>query len=227
MRTHDPIHSEDLLKAAEDFHHLLNRGYPRKTSLELVGNRHHLSFDQRHLLHRGVFASCDARERRKRQVSIQKFHNINLAIDGYNVIITIEAALSGRPLILSNDGFVRDISGLSGAFKQAKVTDDAIHLIFDLLKKIKPVHALFLFDSPISKSGLLANEVRERLKTENLSGDALALKVPERILIGFDGIVATSDTAVIDQLPKVFDLAGTLIKNRIRPMSLIKLNLPE
>jgi len=53
------------------------------------------------------------------------------------------------------------------------------------------------------------------------------LKVPEEILLGFHGIVATSDTAVIDQSHKVFDLAGTLIRKRIRPASLIKLNLPE
>jgi hypothetical protein len=69
--------------------------------------------------------------------------------------------------------------------------------------------------------------LRERLKSENLAGDALALKVPEKILLGFHGIVATSDTAVIDQSPKIFDLAGALIKRRIRPVSLVKLNLPE
>lgn len=101
-----------------------------------------------------------------------------------------------------------------------------MHLIFGLLEKVRPAHTLFLFDSPISKSGLLAQDLRERLKNENLAGDALALKVPEEILLGFHGIVATSDTAVIDQSHQVFDLAGALIKNRIRPASLIKLNLP-
>jgi hypothetical protein len=154
-------------------------------------------------------------------------NNRNLAIDGYNVLITLEAALSSRPLILSNDGFIRDISGLSGAFKKTKVTEDAIHLIFGLLEKLRPAHTLFLFDSPISKSGLLAQELRERLKDENLAGDALALKVPEKILLGFHGIVATSDTAVIDQSHEVFDLAGALIRRKIRPASLIKLNLRE
>jgi len=227
LKPHDPIHSADLLKAARDFHYLLNQGYPRKPSLELVGNRHQLSFDQRHLLHRGIFSDVDARARRKRQVSFRNLNSRNLAIDGYNVLITLDAALSTRPLILSNDGFIRDISGLSGDFKKTKVTEDAIHLIFGLLVKVRPAHTLFLFDSPISKSGLLAQELRERLESENLAGDALALKVPEKILLGFHGIVATSDRAVIDQSHEVFDLAGALIKRRIRPVSLVKLNLSE
>ncbi|RPJ04542.1 MAG: DUF434 domain-containing protein, partial [Deltaproteobacteria bacterium] len=50
-----------LRKAAEDFHYLLNRGYPRKAALELVGNRYCLVYDQRHLLHRGVFSEEEAR----------------------------------------------------------------------------------------------------------------------------------------------------------------------
>ena len=160
----------------------------------------------------------------KRQVSLRSLRRKNLAIDGYNVLITIESALSGRPLISSNDGFIRDISGLSGNFRKTS-TDEAIQRILDALREAKPRHALFLFDAPISKSGLLAREIREILKDENLSGDARAVKVPEKTLIGFPGIVATSDTAIIDQSPRVMDLAGHIIRNRIKPESLLKLKI--
>ncbi len=214
---------EGFQEAASDFHYLLNRDYPRKTSLDLVGNRYNLSFDQRHLLHRGIFSDADAVARRKKKVALQDLRNKRVAIDGHNVLITVEAALSGRPLILSNDGFVRDISGLSGKFRKTGISDKAIHLIFEILKRTEPLHVFFLFDAPISKSGLLACEVREQLKKGHLSGDALAVKVPEEILLGFAGTVVTSDTAIIDQSRKVFDLAGYIIKNRIRPKSLFKL----
>ena len=214
-----------LQEAAKDFHYLLNRGYPRKASLELVGNCYNLAFDRRHLLHRGIFPDSDAKARKERQVSLRSLRRKNLAIDGYNVLITIESALSGRPLISSNDGFIRDISGLSGNFRKTKTTDEAIQRILDALREAKPRHALFLFDAPISKSGLLAREIREILKDENLSGDARAVKVPEKTLIGFPGIVATSDTAIIDQSPRVMDLAGHVIRNRIKPESLLKLKI--
>jgi hypothetical protein len=210
---------KDLQRAAEDFRYLLNRGYPRKASLELVGNRYELTFDERHLLHRGVFSSADSAMRRKRKISIDKIKNKDLAIDGHNVLITIEAGLSGRPLIGADDGFVRDISGLSGSFKKTVVTEKAIELIIRFLKKWRPRHTLFLFDAPISKSGILAQELRALLRKESLSGDAMAVKVPEKILIGFSGVIATSDTAIIDRSGRVVDLAGEIIRKSIRMKS--------
>jgi len=212
-----------LQKAANDFHYLLNRGYPRKPSLELIGNRYGLSYDQRHLLHRGVFSDDDAKARKKKQVPLRALHDQDLAMDGHNVLITIEAALSGRSLISSNEGFVRDISSLSGDFKKTEVTEKAIGLVFEFLKKVKPRYTIVLFDAPISKSGLLAREVRERLNGEGIPGDAQALKVPEKVLVDFRGIVATSDTDIIDRSRAVFDLAGHLVRNRIKPKSLLKL----
>ncbi len=214
---------EDLWEAARDFRYLLNRGYPRKAALDLVGNRYGLTSEKRHLLHRGVFSNADSQSRRKRIISIKEGRNKDLAIDGHNVLITIEAGLSRRPLILGDDGFVRDISGLSGSFRKTETTEKAISLIISFLKKWRPRKTLFLFDAPISMSGRLAEEVRSQLKKENLYGEALAVKVPEKILIGFQGVIATSDTAIIDQSKKVLDLAGYILRNKIKLESLVRL----
>ena len=214
-RSDDGLTTHPLHEAAIDFRYLLNRDYPRKASLELVGNRHQLTFDERHLLHRGVFSRDDAKKRLKKKVSLQKISGQELAIDGYNVVITIEAALSGRPLILGDDGFLRDISGLSGNFKMTRRTEESLRLIYALLKERKPRRTMFLFDAPISKSGRLAQEVRRHLQEMAIPGDAEAVRVPEDILIGFPGIVATSDTAIIDQTARIVDLAGFLIRQRV------------
>ena len=214
------IHLPD---AANDFRYLLNREYPRKAALELVGNRYALTFDQRHLLHRGVFSESDATCRRRKLLRLKDLRGQALAIDGYNVLITIEAGLSRRPLIAADDGFIRDISGLSANFKKTPTTDHAIHLVFQTLEAAKPRDVLFLFDSPISKSGRLAEEIRAFLTKETFSGDAQAMKVPEQVLMEFQGVVATSDTAIIDQSEKVFDLAGFILKQRVRTTSIIRL----
>jgi hypothetical protein len=208
--------SNDLQKAAEDLRYLLDRAYPRKAALELVGNRYGLNYDQRHLLHRAIFSDADSESRRKKKIPVERIQRKDLVIDGYNVLITIEAALSDRPVVLGDDGFVRDISGLSGNFRKTKRTAEALELIFKLLKKTKPHQTLFLFDSPISRSGELAQEVRSLMQKENLPGDAMAVKVPERIMIGFPGTIATSDTAIIDRSRRVVDLAGHIIMNLLR-----------
>jgi hypothetical protein len=218
----DMLNTEDLQEAAKDFRYFLNRGYPRRAALELVGNRYGLISDQRQLLHRGVFSNAGSRFRLKKKIHIREALHKDLAIDGYNVIITLEAGLSGRPLILGDDGFIRDISGLSGNFKKTEKTEEALQWIFDILKKVKPHRTLFLFDAPISMSGQLAKEVRDRLKSESLLGDAMAVKVPEKILIGFPGVIATSDTAIIDRSPKVVDLAGYIVSQGLKLPSLLR-----
>jgi len=207
----DWLNTENLHEAARDFRFLLNRGYPRKAVLEIVGNRYRLCSDERHLLHRGVFSDADAKSRRNKIVPLDRMPNQNLAIDGYNVIITIEAGLSGRPVILGDDGFIRDISGLSGRFRKTAKTEEALSLIFKVLKKFTPLHSLFLFDAPISMSGRLAEEVRDRMEKEGLPGEAEAVNVPEKILNGFPGLVATSDTAIIDSCARVVDLARHIL----------------
>src|SRR5512139_21330 len=135
--------SIDIQRAAGDFRYLLNRGYPRKASLELVGNRYGLTSDERHLLHRGVFSNSDSGSRRKKKVFIGEVRNKDLVIDGHNVLITVEAGISGRPLVVGDDGFIRDISGLSGSFKKTETTEKAIRSILRAIKKIRPSQTLF------------------------------------------------------------------------------------
>ncbi len=216
------LKSKNLQKASEDFRYLLNRVYSRKAALELVGNRYQLTSDQRHLLHRGVFSDADAKSRQKKKISPKLIRGYDLVIDGYNVLITIEAGFSGRPLVLGDDGFIRDISGLSGNFQKTEMTADALQLLLNVLKRVSPRQTLFLFDSPISRSGELALEVRGRMQKENLPGDAMAVRVPEKILIGFPGRVATSDTAIIDRSHKVVDLAGYVLSRQKKLNSLIR-----
>jgi len=216
------LNAEQIQEGALDFRYLLNRGYPRKVSLDLVGNRYQLTSDLRHLLHRGVFSNADSKLRSKKRLPIEAIRGKKLAIDGYNIIITVEAGVSGQPLTLGDDGFIRDISGLSGRFKKTERTEEAIRLVLDVLKRTKPLQILFLFDAPISRSGQLAQEIRDRLKREHIPGDARAVKVPERILNRFPGVIATSDTAIIDQSEKVVDLAGAILRRRTNRNTLFR-----
>ncbi|UCC66402.1 MAG: DUF434 domain-containing protein [Deltaproteobacteria bacterium] len=207
---------KELWEAAEDLRYLLSRGYPRQSSLQLVGNRYNLTQDFRHLLRRGVFSAQIADGRRRKKVSAEEIKEERFSIDGYNVLITIESALKGKTILLADDGFIRDISGVSSGYRESVVTTEALMLIIDFLQIAGPAEAIFLFDSPISGSGELAARIRGMMSEKGIQGDALAVKVPERIMEKYEGIIASSDTAVIDQAERVFDLAGHLISDKIK-----------
>ncbi|MEJ2366269.1 MAG: DUF434 domain-containing protein, partial [Deltaproteobacteria bacterium] len=85
------LDQDRLRSAAEDFLYLLDRGYPRRAGLQLVGNRYNLDALHREVLHRGIFAHQEARERRDRLVGIERLVDFKLLVDGHNVLITTES----------------------------------------------------------------------------------------------------------------------------------------
>jgi hypothetical protein len=212
-----------LRKGAEDFRYLLGRDYPRQKSLELVGNRYGLRKEGRELLHRGVFSTADTTRRGDKLLGMGDMEGADLAVDGHNVLITVEAALSQMPVVVADDRLLRDISGASSAYKMRDVTLRAVDLIMEILRATHPHHVVFFFDAPMSHSGRLASYVADCLKAAGLAGEARAVRVPETILVGYDGIVATSDSAIIDAVEKVVDLAGHVIRTRIPEAWLVTL----
>jgi hypothetical protein len=205
------LDKKKLRTAAEDFLYLLDRGYPRKAGLQLVGNRYNLDALQRDVLHRGIFARMEAAERRNRLVDVEKLVDFKLLVDGHNVLITVESGLAGRLLIAANDGVIRDVAGVSHRYRISNLTHEAINTIFQTLQKYPPKETLFFLDAPIRQSGELAAALRSALKNWNLPGDAQAVKVPESRLIGGEDVIASSDSAVLDGVQRGFDLAATTI----------------
>ena len=215
------LDQETLRTAAADFLYLLDRDYPRRAALQLVGNRYNLDASHRQVLHRGVFARKEARERRERLVEVGRLVDFKLLVDGHNVLITVESGLTGRLLIAANDGVIRDVAGLSHRYRISTMTNEAIETIFQILQKYPPKETLFFLDAPIRQSGELATALRSALKSWNLSGDAQALKVPESRLIGGEGVIASSDSAVLDEAQRGFDLAAAAIKSLPQGIDLI------
>ena len=220
-----------LLQAAADFRYLLNRGYPREASLTLVGNRYALPREARQLLHRGVFADEVAQARRAKLQLLRDLAWQPLALDGHNVLITLESALKGRVLVVADDGFIRDVAQLSGAYRDSPATRRALALLADYVSRSRPGLLTILYDAPMSNSGELARETREIFAARGLAITTRAVAVPERELLDFAGAVATSDTHLIDAREMLVDLAGEIIRQELagvaQPVSLSSAKLAE
>jgi hypothetical protein len=213
-----------LKQAAADFRYLLNRGYPREASLALAGNRYDLPHAARQLLHRGVFADDVAQARRAKLTPLSALAGQPLALDGHNVLITLESALLGRILVAADDGFVRDVAQVSRAYRDSPATRQALALLAAYVSRHRPGPLTILYDAPMKKSGELAEQTRHLFAAQGMHAEARAVPVPERELLVFAGVVATSDTHLIDAKDIVVDLAGEIIRRElataVQPISL-------
>jgi hypothetical protein len=203
-----------LQKAAADFRYLLARGYPRKNALGLVGNRYGLDDTARRLLHRGVFAPEMAAARRAKLRRLSDLPGHPLALDGHNVLITLECAARGLPLVAADDGWVRDVGEVSRAFRPSPATDRVLTLLAGYLADQAPGPVEVFYDAPLSRSGEVARRTREIFASRGITVRAAAVPVPERELAAFPGAVATSDTALIDAHETLVDLAGEIIRRQ-------------
>src|SRR5918993_1464338 len=94
--------------------------------------------------------------RRASRVGDAEVAGEGLVVDGFNLVITLEAALSGGVLVKGRDGCVRDLSSVHGSYRAVEETERAVLLAGEALGPLAPSSVLWLFDSPVSNSGRLA-----------------------------------------------------------------------
>ncbi|MCU0914495.1 MAG: DUF434 domain-containing protein [Planctomycetes bacterium] len=122
--------------AAADFSLLLTKGYAEKSALKLVGDHFSLTQRQRVAVMRSSCSDQQLQSRRARCVPVEDLAGRPLAIDGYNLLITIEAALSGGLIFRGRDGCCRDLASIHGTYRKVEETIPALQLIGDFLASI-------------------------------------------------------------------------------------------
>lgn len=192
----------NISDVAVDIRYLLDRGYPQKGVIGFVCNHYRLDDDSRHLLSRTVLAKAVSEKRRAKFLPCDEIKGKSIIIDGYNIIIGMESILEKRAY-LCDDGVIRDIKGTFRNYKTSKNSDKAIEGMLQFLKEKNPAYVFFLLDSQISKSGLLAKSLRNKINEAGLNGDARTSKHVDYDLKSSKYIVATSDGVIIDEAEKV------------------------
>ena len=192
----------------------MNRGYPKESAIRFVGDHYRLPELQRFVLARGVVATAQASARKAKLVPLKALNGKEILIDGYNVLITIESILEGCPVYLCDDGFLRDIRGIFGSYKQSGITDQALSEIIDLLALVDPAKVELLLDQQISMSGMLAAHIREMMTLRRISGTARTEMSVDHHLKAAKDIVATSDGNVIDAACFVADIPMEIVRRR-------------
>lgn len=210
----------DLLREAQkDICFLLDRNYSIDKTIEFVGNHFLFSVRQRLALKRSL-SSSDYIKRRKNHELIDGYENSTLHIDGLNIIITLEVALSNSTLLRCMDGTLRDLAGLRGTYKLIDKTDLAIRLIGKKLNQMKIQKVIFYLDSPVSNTGRLKLKILEILNTYNFDVDVLLVPNADVILNKLDNVV-TSDGIILNTCTSWINLAYKIVSEELPNTSFI------
>jgi len=162
-----------------------------------------------------------AAARKNKRVFARELTGRTVAVDGYNVLITVENLLAGAPVYLCDDGFLRDTRGISRRYRSSIVTDEALSEILLILKESGVGRAEFLLDQQISRSGELAAEIRERMAGLEVLGSAKTVRDVDRRLKRGTSPVATGDGPIIDASSEAVDIPKEVANRKgIKPIIL-------
>ena len=198
--------------AAVDIRYLLDRGYPQKSAVGFVCAHYRLDVKARFLLSRTVISSEVSEKRKAKFLPCDKIEGNSIVIDGYNIIIGMESILE-KKAYMCDDGVIRDVKGAFRNFKVSSNTEEAVGHILEFLKEMKPENVVFLLDVQISKSGMLAKRLREKLGEAGLKGDARTSKHVDYDLKHSEDIIASSDGVIIDEAERVVNFLRCLVES--------------
>jgi hypothetical protein len=210
-RIFSPENVQRLRKAQEELGYLLDHGYPRDTAAAFVGNRYQFQERQRLALLRAAAGKRAAEARRNKLRTLSGCTGEMLLIDGFNVLIPLEVALTGGPVILAEDGSVRDLAGLSGTWRPIPATEQALSLIAHALATAPLAEARILLDEPVSNSGRLAGLYKEALKDLPYPASVTLDRTCDRTL-GRASCAASNDSHVIDEADSWVSLDRGLLR---------------
>src|SRR5947207_15279079 len=88
-----------------------------KAAVKLVGDRHELTERQRLAVARAACSDASRTTRLSSLVAIEAAVGEELVIDGFNLIISIEAALGSGVLLWCRGDCIRDLSSVHGSYR--------------------------------------------------------------------------------------------------------------
>ena len=212
-----------LGEAVSDLSWLMGRGYAATSAVTIVGDRYGLHARQRMAVAR---ASCTDASLSKRSTSLipaDELRGQPLLIDGFNLLITIESALSGGVILRCRDGCYRDIASVHGSYRSVEETDRALVLIGETLNRCRPGKVTWVLDQPVSNSGRLRTRMMECAQMNNWCWDVELAMSPDKVLMMSTDIAVTSDSTILDNTGRWTNIAASIIENELTDLWIVDL----
>ncbi len=207
--------------AVDDLCYLLSRGYADPSALQIVGNRYKLNKRQRNAILRMSCSDAEISGRKQSACKATALENEIVEIDGFNLLILLESALSGAYIFKGRDGLYRDISSVHGSYKRVMKTEHAICLVGAVLKNLNVKSVKWYLDQPVSNSGRLKTRLLELSREHGFNWEVELVFDPDKVLAKSNHIIISSDGWILDRAKKWFNLGALLIENHIADSNVI------
>lgn len=206
-----------LREGTKDYQYLLNRGYNPGPALTFIGNHYRLTALQRLAVRRNTDSTAALAARKEKEVSFSYLRGKKIALDGFNLVITLETALKGGLLLSCEDGTIRDLAGLHGSYHISPLTEQVLSLLYDFLKEAGLRDVVIYIDRPMHSSGKLKD-----LWSQSWSGAPFSVRFilakDVDLRLYEEPLVATSDSVILDHCRKWYSLAGAIAEKEKFPV---------
>ena len=108
----------------------------------------------------------------------------------------------------------RDLLGIHGSYHRVQETEPALRLIAAATRDLGVAQCHWWLDKPVSNSGRLKAIILDLADKEGWNWQVDLNLNPDRVLADTTEVVATADSAVLDQCKRWFNLAR-FVANRI------------
>lgn len=219
----DPTAVPALREAVGDLSWLFSRGYAERSALKLVGDRLSLTERQRNAVRRSACSDEALARRRRSHVASDQLAGQPIAIDGFNLLTTVEAALGGAALFLGRDGALRDLAGVHGTYRKVAETLPALALVGRWLAEARVGPCLWVFDRPISNSGRIKQLAEAQAREAGWAWQVELAANADGMLIESQAVVASADSGIIDRCARWTSLAHAVVERAVPNARLIDL----
>lgn len=212
-----------LRQAVHDLSWLLSRGYASASATKLVGDRYSLNARQRIAAARSSCSDEALARRNQHRVRADQLRGEAVWLDGYNVLTSIEAALSGGVILRARDGCCRDMASMHGSYRRVDETIPALQMLGEVLGHCQTESCRWLLDQPVSNSGRLKAILSQTAGQNGWRWDVELVPDPDRLLKQCPEIVVSADSQILDSAERWFNLAAETIAWRVPDAWLVDL----
>jgi len=204
--------NKKVIEAAKDLYYLLNRGYTRKFSISVVSNRYGLSKQEQMIIYRSIYPEDVVRQIKEKEISDMHLKGKFLAIDWYNMLVTVNSAITNKPIYMGNDGFIRDTRGLHGRVEAMENVYETVSIILTSLSKLTLEGIKIYLEKNISYSGEMKKELENFIQSYNFKHVSIILTSTVDKDLLENQLVATNDSVILLKAKRIFNLTKYILE---------------